>query len=54
MLEVSSMLRYETKVMPNPERPAFSTKGEGEAKRFTLQNEIISVDVATIPQLVPC
>lgn len=53
MLEVSSMLRNETKVMPTPERPAFSTKGEGEAKRFTPQDEIISVDVATISQLVP-
>lgn len=52
MLEISSMLRNEIKVIPNPERPAFSTDGNGEAIRFT-PKDVISVDIATISQVVP-
>ena len=52
MLDISSMLRNETEVIPNPERPAFSTDGNGEAMRFTAE-DVMSVDIATISQVVP-
>ncbi|KAL8133332.1 hypothetical protein AgCh_008698 [Apium graveolens] len=52
MLEISSMLGNENEVIPNPERPSFSTNGNGEAMRFTTE-DVISVDIATISQVVP-
>ncbi|WOG96682.1 hypothetical protein DCAR_0416018 [Daucus carota subsp. sativus] len=52
MLDISSMLRNETEVIPIPERPAFSTDGNGEAMRFTAE-DVMSVDIATISQVVP-
>uniref|UniRef100_A0A5B6YQG4 Protein kinase domain-containing protein n=1 Tax=Davidia involucrata TaxID=16924 RepID=A0A5B6YQG4_DAVIN len=54
MLEVSSMLKNETEAVPAPKRPAFSTnKDEDEENKFTLQEEICSVNIVTISQLIP-
>ncbi|XP_057514835.1 cysteine-rich receptor-like protein kinase 21 [Actinidia eriantha] len=54
MLEVSSMLNYETAAMNFPKRPAFSKKRDedNEAKVSTSQLEIWSVDNESITQVV--
>ncbi|XP_059635437.1 cysteine-rich receptor-like protein kinase 19 [Cornus florida] len=53
MLEVSSMLKNETDTVPTPERPAFSINKDEDESKVRLQEEICSVDVATITQLKP-
>ncbi|KAK8659997.1 hypothetical protein V6N13_050933 [Hibiscus sabdariffa] len=53
MLDVSSMLRNETKAMADPNRPAFSAKrNDGEESQSRLQVEICSVDDSTISEVV--
>lgn len=54
MLEIYSMLKNETEIVPNPERPAFSTKKEdAEKSKSTSRGETCSVDVATISEVLP-
>ncbi|KAM7472954.1 hypothetical protein LguiA_011137 [Lonicera macranthoides] len=54
MLEIYSMLKNETEIVPNPERPAFSTKKEdAEESKSTSRGETCSVDVATISEVLP-
>ncbi|KAI8023020.1 putative cysteine-rich receptor-like protein kinase 35 [Camellia lanceoleosa] len=54
MLEVSSMLKNETEVVPIPQRPAFSTnKDKEEENNLTLRQQTCSVDDATISEVVP-
>lgn len=53
MLQISSMLKNETEIVPTPKRPAFSLSEDVEQKKPTLQKEVCSVDIATISQLLP-
>ena len=55
MLEVSSMLKSETAAMPAPLRPAFSIKSheDEEQEKFSTKQDILSVNEATISDLVP-
>ncbi|CAL5339516.1 unnamed protein product [Camellia sinensis] len=54
MLEVSSMLKNETEMVPIPQRPAFSTKKDKEEENnLTLRQQTCSVDDATISEVVP-
>ena len=54
MLEVSSMLKNETGAITNPKRPAFSIqRDENEEQKCQLQENMCSVDEATISQVIP-
>ncbi|KAI3701562.1 hypothetical protein L6452_26741 [Arctium lappa] len=53
VLEVSAMLRNEYASVPMPRRPAFSTNKDDEEKKNGMTEELHSVDIATISQLLP-
>jgi hypothetical protein len=54
MLEVSSILKNETGAINNPKKPAFSIQSdENEEKKCQSQENMCSVDDATISQVVP-
>ncbi|MFS7966616.1 putative protein kinase RLK-Pelle-DLSV family [Helianthus anomalus] len=53
MLEVAAMLRNEYQNLPMPRRPAFSTNKYDEEKKDKTNENVYSVDIATITQLSP-
>nr|GEU86008.1 putative cysteine-rich receptor-like protein kinase 35 [Tanacetum cinerariifolium] len=53
MLEVSAMLRNELADVPIPKRPAFSTNKDEDEKKGTEMEEVCSVNIQTISQLLP-
>lgn len=53
MLEVSAMLRNEYSSVPMPRRPAFSTNKDNEEKNNGTTEEVYSVNITTISQLLP-
>ncbi|KAJ4846782.1 hypothetical protein Tsubulata_014095 [Turnera subulata] len=53
MLEVSLMLKNETAEIANPKRPAFSVKAGEEGEECGLRETTMSVDDATISQVLP-
>ncbi|KAJ0541063.1 putative protein kinase RLK-Pelle-DLSV family [Helianthus annuus] len=53
MLEVAAMLRNEYQNLPMPRRPAFSTNKYDDEKKDKTNENVYSVDIATITQLSP-
>ncbi|PWA35293.1 Chitinase II [Artemisia annua] len=53
MLEVSAMLRNEHANVPIPKRPAFSTNKDEDEKKGAMMEEVCSVNIQTISQLLP-